>query len=496
MNKNNSKLALALAFFTTGLTGVLVGAFVLQHSPDLSLFSLAAPETKQSQGSSGISREMAGKLSNDFVEIANKVTPAVVSIYSTKIVHQRRNNDPFFNDPFFRRFFDLPGEQPDEDIKQQGLGSGVIIDQDGIVLTNNHVIDGADEIKVILNDKREFKAKVVGKDPRTDVAVIRIEKAKDLPTANLGDSTKISVGEWVLAIGNPFGLSSTVTAGIISAKGRTDVRITDFEDFIQTDAAINPGNSGGALVNLDGEVIGINTAIASQTGGYMGIGFAIPSNMAQKIMNQLLTKGKVSRGFLGIQIQNINEEIAKSLKLNNFKNGIIVGELFEESPAAKAGIKRYDVILELNGKSVQDVNTFRNNIAALTPGEKVTLTLWRDGKKISKTVILGELDQSQQTLSARENSSESPSEKLGFGVQPLDKENRTGKGLVVSSVKSSSNAAEAGLLPGDIIQEINRQKIQGIKEFNELVSNINAGDSVLLKIIRNNQVMLLGFTFQ
>ncbi len=331
----------------------------------------------------------ANRLSEDFISVSKNVTPAVVTINSTKII---KNNMDMPDDPFLRQYFNNRNTPNEQESKSQGLGSGVIISSDGIVLTNNHVIAGADSITVTLSDKRKYKAKIIGTDPRTDVAVIKILNAKDLPMAKLGDSQDLSVGEWVLAIGNPLGLSSTVTSGIISAKGRDHVGITDFEDFIQTDAAINPGNSGGALVNLKGEVIGINTAIASKTGGYMGIGFAIPSNMARKVMGDLISKGKVTRGYLGIQIQDIDEALAKNLRINIADSAVIIGEVVKNSPADIGGLQKYDLVESVNGNKVIDSNSFRNTVAANEPGDSITLGISRQGKKIDLKVRLGELE--------------------------------------------------------------------------------------------------------
>lgn len=517
----NNKLALNLALFSTAVTGVLVGALIVNKPGiDENTSSFAANTQAQVQTmpkktyTSDGKTDIAEKLSTDFITISRDVTPAIVSIYSTKIVKQKSNYHEFLNDPYFRKFFNNPNnpqgrnfgmEPEDENSREQGLGSGVIVDKQGIILTNNHVVEGADDIKVTLSDKRKYTAKIIGTDPKTDVAVIKLEKAKDLPVARLGNSSSIQVGEWVLAIGNPLGLSSTVTSGIISAKGRADVGVADFEDFIQTDAAINPGNSGGALVNLQGEVIGINTAIASRTGGYMGIGFAIPSNMAKKVMNDLVNKGRVTRGFLGIQIQNINDSIAKRLKIDDSSSGIIVGEVTNGSPAQKAGIQPYDVIVELNGNKVSDVSTFRNTIASNDPGQTVKLGIVRDGKKINANIVLGELDPAKIASQQSQPSAETNSLKdLGFNVEALTpailKElgitNTKTKGVVITSINPSSSAAEGGLTRGDIIQEMNRVKINNESDYNKVSKDIKTGDSVLLKVLRNNQPLLLAFTYQ
>jgi serine protease Do len=511
----NNKYVLSLALMSTAFTGVLVGALVV-NKPALDPGSSYAATNKvpavierseQSLSKSGV----ADKLSKDFITISRDVTPAIVTIYSTKITKNKPQYHEFMDDPLFRRFFGTPRnnpndpgtEQPEEGSKQEGLGSGVIIDKDGIIVTNNHVIEGADDISVTLYDKRKYKAKVLGADPKTDVAVIKLDKTKDLPVAKLGDSSRIEVGEWVLAIGNPLGLSSTVTSGIISAKGRADVGVADFEDFIQTDAAINPGNSGGALVNLQGEVIGINTAIASRTGGYMGIGFAIPSNMVKKVMNDLITKGKVVRGFLGIQIQNMNESMAKGLRLDDPNKGIFVGEVVPRSPAAKAGLLPYDVIMELNGRPVTDVNSFRNEIASTDPGQTAKLMVIRDGKKISLDIKLAELDNAVASVKQEPGNVEKPETKLGLEVEPLTPDIMTElgidkgtKGVIITNVNNTGNAGDAGIMRGDIVQEMNRQKILSVEDFNRVSKTVKSGDAVILKLLRGKQNLVLAFTHQ
>lgn len=507
----NNKIALFVALFSTGIAGVVVGALIVSKPlPDNMSYAspakIAAIEEKVSEVES-VKTSIAHKLSEDFIAISKEVTPSIVSVYSTKVFKHKPIKEDFYDDPLFKKFFNSPKNPhrniPDEEFKQEGLGSGVIVDKEGYILTNNHVVEGATDIKVTLNDKRKFKAKVIGTDPKADVAVIKLDKADNLPIAKLGDSNKIEVGEWVLAIGNPLGLTSTVTSGIISAKGRTDIGVADFEDFIQTDAAINQGNSGGALINLQGEVIGINTAIASKTGGYMGIGFAIPSNMAKKVMHDLITKGKVSRGFLGIQIQNMNESLAKSLKFGNPNKGIIVGDVFDGSPSDKAGIQKYDIIIELNGKEVEDVNSFRNSIASTDPGQKVKLLILRDQKKLTFEIKLGELENAKlgsKTIETQEKEPV-PAEKLGFKVKPLTEDlleelgyQKKVEGVFVSEIKGGSNPMEAGLIKGDIIQEINRQRITSVEDFKKATKNIKPGDSVLLKVVRGEGNLLIAFT--
>lgn len=387
--KNNKNI---VGFLAMSLCGLLAGFsvsntdFFIEKANAVEAVVKNNPTIQQPVTSGTINR-----FSQDFINVSKNVTPAIVTITSTKIVKTNNNLPPEIqNDPYLRRFFGNRGQDMQEN-KEQGLGSGVIVSSDGTVLTNNHVVSGADTISVTLADKRKYKAKIVGTDPKSDVAVIKILDAQNLPVAKLGDSNNLSVGEWVLAIGNPLGLSSSVTSGIISAKGRGNVGITDFEDFIQTDAAINPGNSGGALVNLKGEVIGINTAIASRTGGYMGIGFAIPSNMANKIMNDLVNKGRVSRGFLGIQIQNIDEKIAKTFNLNN-DEGIIIADVSKDSPADVGGLQKYDVVKSVNGVTITDASEFRNKVAANDPGSTINVIVNRNGRDVNLNIKLGEMD--------------------------------------------------------------------------------------------------------
>ena len=369
------------------LAGIAIGLFL---AADLQRFpfnpSYSAPKRPVSPG------DLAG-VGGAFVEVTKATKPAVVNISTTKVVRFRgAPYSPFFNDPFFRRFFGddffrefrAPREQ-----REQSLGSGVIVSQDGYIVTNNHVVEGASEIRVLVGDQREFKGRVVATDPRTDVAVVKIA-GHGLPTIPWGDSDRLQVGEWVLAIGNPFGLNQTVTAGIISATGRANVGIADYEDFIQTDAAINPGNSGGALVNVRGELIGINTAIFSRSGGYMGIGFAIPSNMVREVMEDLIKRGKVTRGWLGVHIQLLAPDLAKKFGLKE-AHGVLVGEVSGGSPAAKAGMNRGDVILELAGKRVEDPEHLRNEVARTEPGKRIPVKIWRGGKEMILQVEIEEL---------------------------------------------------------------------------------------------------------
>jgi serine protease Do len=354
----------------------------------VSLISLLPATVAHAQEDSARAAAVLMETQKAFVSIAKNVTPAVVNINTTKIIRGRRM--PLFEDPFFQDFFSDSNpfgnffKQPD--YKSQSLGSGVIVSPDGYVVTNNHVVEGADEIKVSLSDKREFTAKLIGTDPDTDIALLKI-KGTNLPVARWGNSDILDVGEWVVAIGNPFGLSQTVTAGIVSAKGRTDVGISAFEDFIQTDAAINPGNSGGALVNIKGELIGINTAIFSQSGGYQGIGFAIPSKMAQGVMKSLMADGKVKRGWLGVLAKPVTEKIAQALKMHTAR-GVLVQQLYQESPADQAGLEPGDVLLAFGSSEIKDLAQLRKQVAALKVGQKASLTVFRDGasRQVSVTI--------------------------------------------------------------------------------------------------------------
>ena len=436
------------------------------------------------------------QLSNAFSSISEKVNPSVVSVVSTtKIKVSQPGLSPFGNDPFFdelrRRFgpdsFPQYNAPEEREYEQSGLGSGVIITNDGYILTNNHVVENADKIKVTLSDKREFDAEIKGRDPETDIAVIKIN-ANNLPTATLGDSDKAKVGEWVLAIGNPFGLQHTVTAGIISAVGRTNMGVTQYEDFIQTDAAINPGNSGGPLVNLDGEVIGINTFIFSRSGGYMGAGFAIPINMARKIMDQLINKGKITRGWLGVSIQDLNEELAKFLELKQTK-GIVVRQVEVGSPADKADIKSNDIILKIAGKQIETTKQLMQVIAGFVPDTEVEITILRGDKEISKKVKITE--KQALTASAGKKGSTESQEKLGLEVRELTDELaeqydlKGQKGVIITKILSGSLAERAELQVGDLITEINGYGIKNIDDYRKAVEKLEEKNSIEFSCIRS-----------
>jgi len=419
-------------------------------------------------------------------EIAAAVKPSIVNISTTRTVKMSGGMDPFFEDPFFRRFFgDKFGHQQPRERKSAGLGSGVIVSDDGLIITNYHVVKDADEIKVLLSDNREFVGRVIGSDPKTELSVVKIE-AKDLPTLPWGDSDALKVGEIVLAVGNPYGLNQTVTMGIVSAVGRANVGIADYEDFIQTDAAINPGNSGGALVNARGELIGINTAIFSTTGGYQGIGFAIPSNMIKSIMKSLVEKGKVVRGWLGVSIQKITPELASQFNLKN-DSGALVSDVVENSPAEKAGLKRGDVIVAYDGKKTNEPYVLRNMVANSTPGEEHSMTVIRENQKLELKVTIGELPVEMQAV----ESGEFHNVLRGVGVQDVTPEiaNKMNiperiKGVIVTDIDETS-AAYGILAQGDVIQEINRKKIANVDDYKSVVSKVRKDEGVLLLIYRN-----------
>jgi serine protease Do len=387
----------------------------------------------------------------------------------------------------------------------------VIVSKDGYILTNYHVVAGANEIEVKTSDNRSFQAEIVGVDSLADVAVIKIkEKVKDLPVAYLGDSDKLRPGDWAIAIGNPFSLTSTVTLGIISALKRATGGTGDaYQNFIQTDAAINPGNSGGALVNINGELIGINTMIYTQSGGYMGIGFAIPISMARQIMEDLIYEGKVTRGWLGVMIQDLDQATRDALGLPADTKGVLIGDVFKGQPADKAGIKRGDIVVMVNNKPVESPNELRNAIAAIHPGQKVPMDLLRNGKKMSLTVLLTGRDAKKtgSVSSAGDASSDGGavdmSEKLGIKVGNLTTQlyeeiglDQSIKGVVVQEVEPGSLAAQQGLQQNDIVLEVNRQPVKSVMEFKGAIKSLKAGDPILLLIFREGNTFFKAFKLQ
>lgn len=413
--------------------------------------------------------------------MVERTAPAVVNIATRGSVELRGSN-PFMDDPFFRRFFDMP-DQPQRR-QTQSAGSGVIIDaKEGLVLTNAHVVDGADEIDVTLQDDRNFKAEIIGTDPASDIALLRIP-ADNLAELKMADSSEARVGDFVIAIGNPFGLGHTVTSGIISALGRSGINPEGYEDFIQTDASINPGNSGGALVNLRGELVGVNSAIISRGGGNIGIGFAIPSNMARSVMDQLLEFGEVRRGLLGVNIYTITPDIAEAYGVKDNK-GALVSQVMPDSAAEKAGIQAGDIIRKVDGKTVDDANALRNAVGLKRSGDTVVLEVLRDGRERTIRAKLGEQAASEQVAA----------EELHPGLQGAELETLNASsprfegqaGVLVANVAPGSPAAQRGLRPGDIITGVNRQKVESMADFREHAQ----GQSLLLNIRRGNANLIL-----
>jgi len=427
------------------------------------------------------------KTGKAMAEVSEAVKPAIVNVSTTRTQKITENPfAPYLDDPLFRKFFGdrFENQKIPKERKTASLGSGVIVSSDGYILTNNHVVKDADDITVLLSDKKEFKGKVIGSDPKTDIAVIKIE-AKDLPHITWGDSDKLKVGEIVLAIGNPFGLNQTVTMGIVSAVERVNMGIADYVDFIQTDAAINPGNSGGALVNAKGELVGLNTAIFSTSGGYQGIGFAIPSNMANMVMESLVTKGKVIRGWLGVSIQPITPELASQFSLKS-EEGALIADVIEGGPAEKAGIMRGDVIVEFNGEKVSDPHNLRNAVAKTPPGEVVKIKVIREGEAKALTLTIAELAQEapQKEGSVINNALR------GVTVQNITPEIRKQlnlperiRGVVVSDIGEES-PAETKLMTGDVILEINRKATGSITDYEKIAAQITPEENVLLLVFR------------
>jgi len=410
------------------------------------------------------------------------VTPAVVNIATSSTV--RIEGNPLFNDPFFRHFFEQPSRPRER--KTQSLGSGVIVDAKmGYILTNNHVIDKADEIKVTLRNGETYEAKLIGTDPDSDVAVIQI-KAKNLTAIPRGNSEELQVGDFAIAIGNPFGLGQTVTSGIISAMERSGLGIEGYENFLQTDASINPGNSGGALVNLRGELIGINTAILSKSGGNVGIGFAIPINMAHDIMQQLLKHGEVRRGRLGAQAQNLTPHLAKAFNIP-FRRGAVVSHVEKGSPADLAGLKAGDIVTKINGKSVKNADMLRNNMGLLRIGQAVTMEVLRDNKTLTLTATVAARDETKESISGKKLHKHLNGTELQ-NIQPGSKLYGRIEGVIISAVEPGTPAARTGLRRGDIITSANRKNIKNIVE---LKAAIAKNKNLLINIRRGNASLFL-----
>jgi len=477
-------LAFLIAFFIVSLVEVLRSSFMPSSIPDVQTASATAPLVATSP-------EVA-KVPLSFSELAQRVKPAVVNISTTKTT--RGFGSPFgrspfggpgpFGDDFFDRFF---GDIPQREFQQRSLGSGFIISNDGYIFTNNHVVEKADKILVKVADDREYEAKVIGTDPKTDIALIKIKPKNSLPVADIGDSDQVKVGEWVVAVGNPFGLEATVTAGIVSAKGRV-IGAGPYDNFIQTDASINPGNSGGPLFSMDGKVIGINTAIVAHG---QGIGFAIPINMAKSILSDLKTKGRVTRGWLGISVQDITEDIAKNLNLKD-RTGALVSDVFKDDPADKAGIKVGDIIIEINGKPIKDTQSLLLTIAAVKVGERATIKVIRDGKEITFRVTVGERKDTQEVASTKDREGHfgivaqdiSPEVSRQLGI-PRD------AGVIITNVAPGSPADNVGIQPRDVIVQVNRVKISSMKEYTKEITKAAANKSVTLLVRRGNSTFFV-----
>jgi serine protease Do len=473
-----------------GLPHLLFALVLLWSVPPLLARDLFSPS--QSEESAPAPASETGQLSS-LAGIARSAMPAVVNISTTQKLRRRRapfstpepspfgERDPF--EEFFRRF----GKQPPPS-RQRSLGSGFIISEDGYIITNNHVVgDAAAKVTVRLSDKEEYDAKVIGTDDKTDIALIKIDAQHPLPTVPLGTSATLEVGDWVMAIGDPFGLEETVTVGIVSAKGRV-LGAGPYDNFIQTDASINPGNSGGPLLNLKGEVVGINTAIFSQSGGNIGIGFAIPVDLAKSILTQLKDKGKVTRGWLGVVIQEVTPELAKSFGLKE-STGALVAEVTKGGPADQAGLERGDIITAFNSTLVKNARELPTLVAQMPVGEKVAVTVLRGEKEKTVTVELGQLPETQ----AQAERSEESGENWGLTVADLTADlahrfrlEREPKGVVVTAVEVGSPAEVAGVQPGDVIEEVNRQPITSVEDFNRAIGNVKNKDPLLLLVRRGD----------
>jgi serine protease Do len=495
MNKMMSSIksrtaALALGL-VLGVTGLGVARTMQQSTPAQ---NAAASSTTNPPATLKFAEVNEGPSKSSFAPIVKAVLPSVVNISSSKIVKASSEGmEQMQMDPMFRQFFGQGGMEAPKDHREKALGSGVIVSPEGYVLTNNHVVDGATDVKVTLSDKREFQARIVGSDPKTDVAVLKIE-AENLAPLTIGDSSKVEVGDVAIAIGDPFGVGQTVTKGIISAKGRGGLGIEDYEDFLQTDAAINPGNSGGALVNDRGELIGINTAIISHgSGGSQGIGFAVPANLARQVMDQILKNGKVVRAYLGILPQDVTPGMAKAFGQKEAK-GIVVGDVTPGSPAQENGIQRGDIILELNGKPITSSNQLRMTISMMQPGSSVRLKTLRNGSERELNVKLAEMP----AETARLNSQEEGGSKALDGVEVTNLNAEIAQqlglpasttGVVVAGVDPSSKMADSGLRRGDVIQEVNHKSVKNVSEFQSALKK--GGDEPLLLVNRGGRTLYI-----
>jgi serine protease Do len=439
------------------------------------------------------------KMSASFSPVVKKVAPTVVNVFTTKTVRNPMPDIvPFFDDPFFRRFFGSPfddngGRRQPRTFKERSLGSGVIVTGDGYILTNNHVVDGASEVRVKLSDGRDLKATVVGRDPKTDLALLKVD-ATHLPVIPMGDSSRLQVGEPVMAIGNPFGLEQTVTTGIVSATGRV-IGEGPYDDFIQTDASINPGNSGGPLINSQGQVVGINTAIFSQSGGSVGIGFAIPAKLAESVVTQLAESGHVVRGWLGVAIQPVTPDLAKSFNLSA-PTGALVSSVVDGSPAMGAGVKQGDIITEYDGRKVARADDLPKAVADTPVGRQVSLGIVRDGKPMTLKVAIAKLEDHE--VAAATGSSAKPS--LGVSVQALDPAltrqlgQKDTRGVVIREVRDGSPADAAGLRPGDVIAEVDHRQLTSAQDLQQALARHDKKAPLLMLVHRQDQSMYVAVT--
>lgn len=493
----NTKISLRTAGIITGIAAVVAFLFGLIISTGMP-FVANQGNAVQTPSSSSLVGEYG---ESPFTKVVELVSPAVVNISAEKKISSSMPGfewrfegpwDDFFKD-FFKNFPKFQG-------KTQTLGSGFIISDDGYVVTNYHVIKGASDIVVKLTNKKEFKGddiEIVGTDSRTDIALLKIKCKEKLPYLKFGDSDKVKVGDWAIAVGNPFHLEGTVTVGVISAKGRAGLALPegpDFQSFLQTDAAINPGNSGGPLVNIRGEVIGINTAITSPSGGNVGIGFAIPANIALKVIDELRTKGKVVRGYLGIYLQEITEELKQALNLKSTQ-GVLVSEVMEDTPASRAGIKNGDVIIEFDGKPVKDMQSFRFQVASTKVGKRVKLKVIRNGKEKELYATIGEYPEKLAAATKEQKSFD-----LGLKVVNLDSPEagfynlNVKEGVLVVSVEPDSPASDAGILKGDVILTIGRTRIKNLDDYEQVVSHLKKGKPVIFHIQRRQRKLYLALT--
>ncbi len=474
---------LVTAFIAVFAAGIVVERVVMEGASESGVNASFFPQASAVEA-----------VPEDIPGIVEKVVPAVVNISSKKVVKTEGGTHPFFSDPFFRRFFgddmsrffNIPRERI-----ERNLGSGVIVTDNGYILTNNHLVEQAEEVSVVLLDKREFDAKVIGTDPRTDVAVLKIE-AEQLPVVPIGDSGELRLGQTVLAIGYPFGIGQTVTKGIISALGRSNLNLVDYENFIQTDAAINPGNSGGALINTRGELIGVNTAILSSTGRNLGIGFAIPIDLASSVMESIIRHGRVVRGYLGVWLQDIDPQMAEEFGLGEAR-GVIISEVKDDGPAGKGGIESGDVVLVYNGTTVENMTQFRNLVSTTEPGTEADMEIFREGKKKRLSVEVGEFPgDTAEGEAGFEDETASPL-LVGLGLETLSDYHRRQlnipsrvRGVIITEVDPNTPAGESGITEGDVILEMNREPVEDIQDLNEIVSR-SGRDRYLLFIYRGGR---------